>query len=545
MEVDDEMMEVDDFQMTISDFPGEVTLEILELLDFESLKTASLVCKKWNEIIGSSAKLMKNFVLNLDKERVENLDKRFRSRRKHVNVFIYFEVKDDKLLDVVKQFDLSQARRVSFHRYNSSINIKQVRKVLAKMPMLEDASLMLNKVEVPKRALVRKLRMENFKRIRFFPYACSALKLFNPKQIVELRVEEGPITDDIDKLLDFMHETINLDILRVNKTTFNAIFQHERNFSFQLSKLDLLYHKTQVSVVVNENFNKFLQSQASSVKVLNLSGLEGLSNAVHTTILGRVKKLTKLTIVGSYLPEKKEFYQKLKKSQSLKALNLHENFSSDEAAKGILGILPELEELSLGFSISTKINFIAANNPKLKHLACNSIHRSLAENLRFNNLKFLSVLSIADVNHWLSIVKNSPDLESLTVFWVDGQITDDVIDELLQHPSLQSLKVSGRDNNMNSILSKLKSNHGQLKNINLAIKNGNNDYRQTEVIIELHDHSLHRNFCQEKKVLAGCTWKEVEKKTHVYTSVHDLVKFKFETGVLRTVFSTDMVINVG
>lgn len=527
------MMEVDEFE--INDFPDEILLEILGFLDFEALKNSTLVCRKWNEIIGLSPKLMKNFVLNLFAARVGKLDKRFCSRRKHINVFIHFENEEDKLLDVVKQFDVSQARRISFHRYQSSIHIKRVRKVLAKMPLLEDASLMFNKVEVPKRAKISPLKLENFKRVRLFPYACNALKLFNPKKIVELRIEESPITDETEKLVDFLHETINLNILRVSKTAFNAIFEHEHNFSFQLQKLDMLYHNTTVADVACVNFDKFLRSQASSLKVLDLSGLEGLSKVVHETVLGRLKTLAKLTIDGSFLPNYKEFYQKLRKNNSLKSLVLLKGFSSDDAAKGILGISHEMNDLDLNFSISTKINFIASHNPKLKHLTCTTIHRSITKGLNFNYLNSLTVLHIVDVDHWLSIVKNSPQLQKLIVLWVDGQITEEVVDILLQQPSLSHLKLSGTHNNMTLIFNKLKLNHGNLRSFDFAIKDRCPAHPMAKLTFEFTDELRTRNFSQEHEMLAECEWKKVSSEPRKCNSVNDVVKFKFETKMLTMV----------
>lgn len=89
---------------------------------------------------------------------------------------------------------------------------------------------------------------------------------FQPKQIVELSIRESPIADDIRKLVDFLQDMTNLNTLRADKSTFNAIFENERNFSFGLQKIDTLYHNTQVVAVVGENFDKFLRSKALSLK---------------------------------------------------------------------------------------------------------------------------------------------------------------------------------------------------------------------------------------------------------------------------------------
>lgn len=528
-----ELMEVDNFEVTINDLPDEVMLEILAPLDRISLKNSSLVCSKWNEIIGSSAKTMKSFVLNLDADRLKNFDKKFQSRRKHVSVFIHFEKDEEKLLEFVDNFDLSQVRRVSFNRYKSSIHIRRVRKVLSRMPMLEDASLMLNHVDLFKKPRHWPLKLDKLKRIRFFPKSSNALTLFNPKKIVEVRIEESPIDDNIEKVVGFLQRTINLNILRVSKFTFNAIFEHEQNFSFRLRFVDMLYHNTQVAAVVNENFAKFLRSQTLSLKVLDLSGLEGLSDAVHRTIFSQMKGLEKLTLEGSSLPNKKQFYETLKPNEKLKSLKVLKNFSSDDAAKGILENLPELEKLDLEFSISSKINTIARHMPKLKSLSYSTVLRPCAKDLKFKSLTSFSVLYIVDVHNWLSIIHSSSNIKRLCVSWVDQDIAEEIVELLIRNSNFHHLKLIGTYNSMNLVLNKLKEHHGCLRSLDLAVKTR----RSLPIIAKLKVkfQQVNRNFQEEKKILADCVWTEIDSRKPSFTGLNDLIKFKFETKNIVTV----------
>ena len=532
-----ELMKMDNFKVTINDLPVEVILGILARLDIVSLKNSCLVCRKWNEIIESSAETMKNFVLNLDAERLKKFDANFQSRRKHLSVFIHFEKENEKLLDHVENFDLSQVRRVSFNRYKSSIHIRKVRKVLSRMPMLEDASLMLNHVDSVKRNWP--LRLENLKRIRFFPKSSNALTLFSPKKIVEVRIEESPIDDNIEKVVGFLQRTINLKILRVNKFTFNAIFEHERNFSFQLRTVDMLYNSTQVAAVVNENFAKFLRSQTLSLKVLDLSGLEGLSEAVHRTIFNQMNELEKLTIDGAFLPNMKQFYEILKPNKSLKSVKILKNFSSDDAAKGILVNLPELEKLELEFSISSKINLIARHMPKLKDFSYSTVLRPCAKELKFNSLTSFSVLHIVDLNDWLAIINSSPNIKSLSVFWVDENDAEKIVEYSKWNSNIQNLKLIGNYNSINLVLNKLKVHHGCLRSIELAVKMRPSSPIMAELKVQFDQ--INRNIQQEKKFLAQCVWTEICNGP-ACNGLNDIIKFKFETKNIVTVLPWQLLL---
>ena len=276
-----------------------------------------------------------------------------------------------------------------------------------------------------------------------------------------------------------------------------------------------------------------MRSQTLSLKVLDLSGLEGLSDAVHRTIFSQIKGLEKLTLDGSLLPNKKFFYKTLRPNEKLKSLKILRNFSSDDAAKGILENLPELEKLDLEFSLSSKINTIARHMPKLNHLSYSTVLRPYAKGLKFNNLTSFSVLHIVDVQNWLSIIHSSPNINRLCVLWVDQDIGEEIVDILTRNSNFHHLKLIGTYSSMNLVLNKLKVHHGGLRSLDLAVKKR----RSLPIIAKLkvEFQQVNRNFQEENKILAECVWTEIDSSKPAFTGLNDLIKFKFETKNIVTV----------
>lgn len=463
-------MEVDYDPLPISRFPDEILLEILANLDCDALKRAALVCKKWNDVIGSSARTMKKFILNLQPTNLNQLEAGFISVRKHRNITIHFEKDYEGSFEVLEQFDVSQVQCASIHRYNGSINAETLKKVFLMMPLVEHVSFVLIDITIPEGFELEPLNLPKHKHLRIYPGCCQFLKMFNPKQISELRVDESASPASHSKeLIEFLHKAENLQTLKLNKMTFNEIFQYESKFPVKLNKFDMLYFRTVVSDVVGNNFSSFLRTQKFSLTSLDLNGMEMLPDSVYETIFNHLTVLKKLTLDGSYLPKNKEFYQLVKANESLRTLVLNKSFSSDEAAKGILGKCPEIVELSLNFSIGNKINHIAKYNPKLVKLTIGTLQRSVDPELKLNNLKILSTSHLGDFEHLLSLIKSSPKLMSLKIS--EGRFTDDIIDVMLkQQASLTHLQLMGCYEQMKCTFDMIKQNYGNLKTLNLVMR---------------------------------------------------------------------------
>jgi F-box-like len=118
----------------------DVLLEIFDYLDRESLQNASLVCKNWNKVIGSSIVTMKKFTLTLRDQLKETSDESesnlpFYSCRKHVKVIV--DVRDfHEITPKIDLFNFSQVRNLDIQFVNS-IAVGDLIKFLSKMPLME------------------------------------------------------------------------------------------------------------------------------------------------------------------------------------------------------------------------------------------------------------------------------------------------------------------------------------------------------------------------------------------------------------------------
>lgn len=466
-----EVMEVDNNPLTISRFPDEILLEILANLDGDTLKQASLVCKKWNDVIGSSARTMKKFILNLHPSSLNRLEDEFISVRKHRNMTIHFEKDYEERFEVLEQFDVSQVQCASIHRYNSSISAMRLKEVLLMMPLIEHVSFVMIIIDIPEGfELEEPLNLPKLKHLRIYPGCCKFLKMFNPKQISELRVDESVSPGYHSKeLTEFIDKAENLKTLKLNKMTFDEIFKKEAKFPAKLNKFDMLYFRTAVSDVAGKNFNSFLRTQKFSLTSLDLNGMEMLPESVYETLFNHLTVLKKLSLDGSQLPQNKKFYELVKANKSLRTLVLNKSFSSDEAAKGILGKCPDIVELTINFSIGNKINQIAKYNQKLVKLTIGTLQRSVDSGLKFNDLKDLSARHLGSYEHLLSLIKSSPKLTALKIF--EGKLTKDIIDVMLkQQPTLTHLQLMGTYEAMKYTFDLIKQNYGYIKTLNLIMR---------------------------------------------------------------------------
>jgi hypothetical protein len=101
---------------TIDELSNEVLLKILSFLDVEFLWDACLVCKSWDNLIGSSTVTMSKIKLKLDFERMEQR-KHYETdyHRKYVNVSIFYSNVFDKISEFSDHFDFSLTKNLQIY----------------------------------------------------------------------------------------------------------------------------------------------------------------------------------------------------------------------------------------------------------------------------------------------------------------------------------------------------------------------------------------------------------------------------------------------
>lgn len=123
----------------------------------------------------------------------------------------------------------------------------------------------------------------------------------------------------------------------------------------------------------------------------------------------------------------------------------HSQFQSVAIAEGILGNMPNLEELlrmKIDLEVHDILPFMAMNNPKLKTLEMRTLRSQ--DDIKFSFLSSLEIVKVPSMDIVLSFIKKHPTLQTLilgrianNVLTNDGLIA--LINETnLKHSSLQA-----------------------------------------------------------------------------------------------------------
>lgn len=462
-------------EITIETLSDEILLEIFSWLNFESLREASLVCKKWDKIIGSSVSTMTKFQLRLDSRKLENLNiETTNIRRKHCNVQI-LSPKIGEILKIIEHFDISCTKLFSIDR-STFIGRSELLIILRKMPLLERLILpvRIRIDDEPKAQAVElcnlkyiEIAMENFSNI---------LPVITTNKLLQFectRMEDSS-DEDVNEFVEFLERSTKLKSLKINANLLYKTFalKQQTQFKLELSSLGIRFYFISLHYTFDQgfcaNFNNFLISQASSLTSLNFLKLY-FPEPILLTIFNRLRLLSSLGLDASSLPTKQKFYEKIKPLSLLKKVFLSGSFSCHEAAKGFFGNCPNIEHFCYHKTMGDEINYLAEYNQKLTKLSVPSLVSSLHKDLRFNNLKTFSVYSIPVASVWMSLIERSPLIENLVVKHVPPKaISRETIDALLQQKSLRNLIFWVGYNDGKMIFDKLKINYGTLKSLEIS-----------------------------------------------------------------------------
>lgn len=395
---------------TIEDLSEYALLEIFGKLDCLSLKYAALVCKSWNNLIGSSAVTKNTFRFKVYSWMIVGHTK---SSRKHRS--LGFGMRDNqensnKVYNFLLNCDLSLVEDIEVYAVaDSSMDGMEL---LARMPNLREGSAidLLQKSPSDFRVNLPKLKKLWLSRnLGFLDYLTA------PK-ITEIFIPGGKFSGNVDALRNFLIKSESLKSLSVNVAFFRNFFDPDRNagFKFQLTSLEL-YGTCTAKDTSMENFRQFLQSQASTLKTLTLDPHFNQCDVTMRAILVGLN-LESLHINGSSLPPSDEFYTELSYSTSLKDLKVTSNKNGNEAAVKLLCKLPNLESLHLDFAIENEAAAIVWCSSKLERLTVQSLVNLKFDSARYANLKYLNVKQLTgSIQLLLDFIAECPTLEVLKV----------------------------------------------------------------------------------------------------------------------------------
>lgn len=375
----------------------------------------------------------------------------------------------------------SQIRKLSLVEADFK-RVNELYDILSSLPLLEVLEISRTKFTLPACEELSCIQPVQIRKLKSLKVDRSNWILFQysiGSQITSLATTGTVIRPGKKWLINFLEASTKLESIEFDFVAFSNVFQSRLvgNFPFKLRRFKYIsYSYSSENAEIDENFERFLESQAPSLQELVI----GYASAgIVATIFLKLKFLKKLRINSVSLPHNQEFYDGLKPSLSLTEVTCHDIVLDETAARGFLGNCPNLESLkaihdSVGV-ISSNLQFIARHNPKLKALSIETLGAQLKPEVRFGSLKFIHLQHVEDVKVLLSFLGSNSTIETLSVREVvEENLIDEFVEALLGHPNVNYLRLGGSFEAIKKIYDKIKVDYGKLKSLelNLILENG-------------------------------------------------------------------------
>lgn len=435
-------------ETTIELLCDNVLLEVFSYLKAQELKNASLVCKRWNEIIGSSAVTMKKFKFEIKDEMLQFHVKNFGSSRNHQHYFIQLEdsidwtvVAQNMEITHVKSFDIKRSR---FCELISDDVINFLSK-LTELETLNFSGVRLTVTEESTQAV----KMSKLKSA----IICGDYTIL--EYIDAEKLQDLQYTACSSSLIDyepFANSLVRFSNLK--RLTLRGCMEMFEHININMTKFKLnfieVYHINANPVNVNvfaDNLQKFLMVQADSLQELrfdfsmyDIADGQRIVNDFLQVAFNKCINLLYLDIRNLSISRDGNFYQSLSPNSSIKSLKVHWNFEG-EVIKGLLQNSPKLEKLRTEYCYlrNDGINSIAKLCRKLIHLDTYKLMGIAADDVVFEKLKFLDIFIVEkSFDPLISLVTKSPVIQQIRIHECKNVETFP-LDLIIQQPSMRKL----------------------------------------------------------------------------------------------------------
>jgi hypothetical protein len=315
----------------------EMLLEVFAFLPGESLKEAVLVCKEWNEIIGSSAPTMKKLRLRLRMPVMDTcpchiLEKKtgrmnpkteaevLNFRRKYKSVYADLMQIDPRenpsYLRILQNFGenlinlyLKDPYLINFSDlFSSMLNIEEMELIRCHNP------------ENIKMDSICTIELKKLKKLTMFGCDDKILKCFNGPNVTSIHFTSVDLSSDFAKR--FFCGLTKLKKLKLCGYEKENFFEENiQELPFKLKKLILSFSSK--DEMFDDKLKEFLKLQKNSLIKLIWSNV---SPTIFKSILSDMKKLKKISICVDSLPKETEFYEFLKPNHNLEEIILYDYY---------------------------------------------------------------------------------------------------------------------------------------------------------------------------------------------------------------------------
>lgn len=427
--------------------------EIFKHLSGNDLKSAALVCKRWNHVIGSSVLTMRKFKLNFDKSFTEDSIENFISTRKHQSLMINFCSADVPF----DSFNLSQVKTFMWNHLTFTINAEICAKALGQMTILENLTLFYENLAESAISTFEVIKLPRLEKFIFLAEDSRLVDLLEAKNLKQLYCCECL---DVEPILRLLQRCEKLQTLALDTNILKKLFDTSdlSNMKFQLIEINIVECFETETVDLGVNLCKFLSSQASSLRRL------------------RYKSFAR--ILSPQYHQQEVFFtfndqSNVKPLLLLKDLSIYFHRDSSEASRRLLAACPNIERLEIHSQINV-LNAVARFNKNLIELSVRSIDCVLEGDVIFNNLRSLKISGTSNGDHFLQFIKKCPKIETIQiVVSAIDPFTDDFINNLVQHPTLKHLKIFGRNRDqLKEASAKIFKDYGALETLELYLIRG-------------------------------------------------------------------------
>jgi hypothetical protein len=279
----------------------DVLTKVFEFLDGNSLKEASLVCKRlkqnniflifklyflhfsWNKVIGLSPSLMKKLTLTLSSQTQRDINwvslideiKHINKRFQNLCVGLKWQNCQTEIRALIEI-----SRFHGFHLRNLSlssacfINSQDFCDILNNLPLLEKLNLQNTRFEMKtnndQTVAIKKVEMKNLKTVKLDNSSWIFLQFLNSSHLESIEILYGN-SNDRTHLMKFLASTPKLKSMTIDASALETIFKEkvEEKFPFRLRKLHILSKFSyETSTKVDRNFYDFMESQRLLEEIL-------------------------------------------------------------------------------------------------------------------------------------------------------------------------------------------------------------------------------------------------------------------------------------
>lgn len=444
-------------ETTIELICDNIFIEVFGYLNAKDLKNASLVCKRWNELIGSSTITMKKFQFQITNEMLQPQLNNFGSNRNHQNYVVHTDdTLDWTILADIIQLDRVKTFQIRRSRYCKTISY-EVMKFLSCLTELETLTLEGVTLTVTEEITQTQLiEMPKLNSLLIDGDDFTILEHVDVKGLKDLRC----IGKGNSNLKDF--ELVAHSIVRCSNLKHLILWNCMETFEYiDVHKVKLklnsieVYHINVNPVDVRvfaENLRKFLLLLADSLRDLrfdfSMADVEDGRTIVNDFLqiaFNECTNLTFLDIRNLSISRDSNFYRTLSPNHSIRSLKVHWNFDG-EVIDGLLRNTPQLEKLEAEFcSLSNDgINSIATLCRNLIHLDTFILIGIIDADKVFENLKYLSIFKLENsFEPFISLVTKSPVIQKVRIHECSNTESFPM-DIIIQQPSIRTLIINDK-----------------------------------------------------------------------------------------------------